>query len=182
MNRIRSTGYIVFAVSLSACTSATTAGPNTVDRVIVQTDAGTVRANEALPKVAATVKSAPAVVLPILRDTYSELGIDAKVFDPATGAVGNRYFVKSYRLEDAALSKYLDCGGTITGPAADNYKITMSVLSVVSPNGAGSKIETLVSARADDAAGGSSLSCTTLGTLEAQLYRVLVRRLGDREL
>jgi hypothetical protein len=181
MNRAISTGYTAFALSLSACASASTT-PNTVDRVIVQSDAGTVRANEAVPKVAATVKSPPSVVLPILRDTYSELGIEPKVFDSSTGAVGNRYFVKSYRLGDVALSKYIDCGGTITGPAADNYKITMSVLSVVRPNGTGSKIETLVSARADDAAGGSSLSCSTIGTLEAQLYRVLVRRLGDREL
>jgi hypothetical protein len=182
MTKFRLTVCVALALSLTACASATTTPPSTVDRVIVQSDAGTVRANEALPKVATTVKSAPSVVLPILRDTYSELGIDVKVFDPATGAVGNRYFVKSYRLGDTALSKYLDCGGTITGPAADNYKITMSVLSVVRPNGTGSQIETLVSARADDAAGGSSLSCSTIGTLEAHLYRVLVRRLGDREL
>lgn len=171
-----------FALSLTACASAPTTPSNTVDRVIVQSDAGTVRANEAVPKVAATVKSAPSVVLPILRDTYSELGIEPKVFDAASGAVGNRYFSKSYRLGDAPLSRYLDCGGTLTGPAADNYKITMSVVSVVRPNGTGSRIETLVSARADDAASSNTRSCSTNGTLEAELYRVLLRRLGDREL
>jgi hypothetical protein len=182
MSRMISTGYTAFALSLTACASATTTPSNTVDRVIVQSDAGTVRANEAVPKVAATVKSAPSVVLPILRDTYSELGIEPKVFDAATGAVGNRYFFKSYRLGDAPLSRYFDCGGTLTGPAADNYKITMSVVSVVRPNGTGSKIETLVSARADDAASSNSRSCSTNGMLEAELYRILVRRLGDREL
>jgi hypothetical protein len=40
-----------------------------------------------------------------------------------------------------------------------------------------------VAARADDAAGSSgSLSCRSIGTLELALHRVLVRRLGDREI
>lgn len=171
------------ALLITACASATATPPTQIDRVIVSSDAGTLRAYEGVPKVAATLKSPPAIVLPVLRDAYSELGIEVKVFDAASGTVGNRYFIKSYKLGGVPLSRYLDCGRTITGPAADNYKVTMSVLSVVTRDGTGSKIETLVTGRADDAAGFSgSLSCSTIGTLEAELHRVLLRRLGDREL
>jgi len=56
----------------------------------------------------------------------------------------------------------------------------MSIFSVVSPSGTGSNVQTHVAARADDvAAGGASLSCRSIGTLEAALHRVLVRRLGE---
>jgi hypothetical protein len=66
---------------------------------------------------------------------------------------------------------------------ADNYKITLSVLSVVSPNTTGSKVNTIVQARADSEAGSSgSIQCQTTGYLENDLHRVLLRRLGDREL
>jgi len=169
--------------ALAGCASANTAPPPQRDRVVVAGDAVTIRSHEEIPITATTVKSKPDKVLPVLRDSYEELGIKVQVFDAAGtagGQVGNRFFVKSYRLGDTPLSRYLDCGGTITGPAADNYKVTMSVLSVVSPSGTGSMVQTNVTARADDvAASGGSLSCRSIGMLEAALHRILVRRLGE---
>ena len=182
MGRSRPAIYIGMTLVLSGCASANVTPPSQVDRVIVSSDAGTIRAQEELPTSATTVKSTPAKVLPALRGAYDELGIKVQIFDSTSsgGRVGNRYFVKSFKLGDTPLSRYLDCGGTITGPAADNYKVTMSVISVVSASDSGSTVHTRVGARADDAAGSSgSLSCRSIGTLEAALHRVLVRRLGE---
>jgi hypothetical protein len=182
MNRFKAIANIGLALLPAACASSNTGTPTQVDRVILSSDAGTIRSHEELPTTEATVKSAPAEVLPRLRGAYEELGIKVQVFDSSSvgGRVGNPYFVKSFKLGDAPLSRYLDCGGTITGPAADNYKITMSILSAVSPSGSGSTVLTRVSARADNAAASSgSLSCRSIGTLEAALHRVLVRRLGE---
>ncbi len=173
--------YTLFA--LGGCATTQTSPAPQTDRVVVATEDRTIHSHEDVPITAVTVKSKPEVVLSVLRGSYEELGIKVQVFDStgATGGqVGNRYFIKSYKLGDAPLSRYLDCGNTITGPAADNYKVTMSILSVVSPSGTGSSVQTHVAARADDvAASGGSLSCRSIGTLEAALHRVLVRRLGE---
>jgi len=168
---------------LGACaTTPTNPAPQT-DRVVVAAEDRTIHSHEDVPITAVTVRSNPQTVLPVLRGSYEELGIKVQVFDSAGasgGQVGNKYFIKTYKLGDAPISRYLYCGNTITGPAADNYKVTMSVLSIVSPSGTGSNVQTHVSARADDvAAGGASLSCRSIGTLEAALHRVLVRRLGE---
>jgi hypothetical protein len=180
--RFRTLASIGWALVPAACASTNASTPTQVDRVIVSSDAGTIRSHEEIPTASTTVKSTPAQVFPALRGAYEELGIKVVVFDSSGvgGRVGNPYFVKTSRLGNTPLSRYLDCGGTITGPAADNYKVTMSVLSVVSASGSGSAVHTRVSARADNAAAsGGSLSCLPIGTLEAALHRVLVRRLGE---
>ena len=170
-------------VTSGACaTTPANPAPQT-DRIVVATDDRTIHSHEDVPITEVTVRSNPQTVLPVLRGSYEELGIKVQVFDSAGangGQVGNKYFIKSYKLGDTPLSRYLDCGNTITGPAADNYKVTMSVFSVVAPSATGSSVQTHVAARADDvAAGGASLSCRSIGTLEAALHRVLVRRLGE---
>ncbi len=181
MRMIRRVAYSLFVLN-GCATTPTNPAPQT-DRIVVATEDRTIRSHEDIPITDVTVKSKPEIVLPVLRGSYEELGIKVQVFDSAGasgGQVGNKYFIKSYKLGDTSLSRYLDCGNTMTGPAADNYKVTMSVLSVVTPSGTGSSVQTRVSARADDvAASGGSLSCRSIGTLETALHRVLVRRLGE---
>ena len=181
MARVGRVAYTFFALN-GCATTQTTPAPQT-DRIVVATEDRTIRSHEDIPITAVAVKSKPEAVLPVLRGSYEELGIKVQIFDSAGasgGQVGNKYFIKSYKLRDTPLSRYLDCGNTVTGPAADNYKVTMSVLSVVMPSGTGSSVQTHVAARADDvAASGGSLSCRSIGTLEAALHRVLVRRLGE---
>jgi hypothetical protein len=53
---------------------------------------------------------------------------------------------------------------------------------MVGATGAGSRVETRVTARADADAGTGSIQCESINTLEEELHRVLLRRLGDREL
>jgi hypothetical protein len=175
-----------FCLALNGCASVPPPTErNQTDRVLVSGDGslGTLHSYQDPGVTVATYKSPRPVVVQILKDTYEELKIPVKVADPVSGQVGNNYFVKHWKLGDELLSHYLLCGNNSTGPVADNYKITMSVLSVVSANGTGSKVNTIVQARADDAAGSSgSIQCQSTGYLEADLFRILLRRLGDREL
>lgn len=181
MNGLFRAGQIVIGlIAVSACASGPPSTPNQVDRVVGSTDAGDLRSYEGVPKVSVTVKAAPEAVLVALRGAYSEIGVEDKLSAPGSRRVGNSYFSKTSRLGGAPLSRYLECGSTMTGPAADNFPITISLVSVVAPAGTGSTIETLLSARTGGASSSSGTSsCRTLGTLEMQLNRILVRRLGE---
>jgi hypothetical protein len=84
-----------------------------------------------------------------------------------------------YRLGGKPLSDYVGCGTITTGQAADNYRVTMSLVSHVTPAASNSRVETQLTAYAEDI--GSSkgtLSCLTLGTLEARLHDLAVRHLS----
>ena len=186
MTRIAPIAGAVLCLCVNGCASApppTERGQ--VDRVLVSGDGGigTIHSYKDPGVTVATFKSPRTVVVPILKAAYEELAIPVKVADPTTGQVGNNFFIKTFRLGKQPLSHYLICGDNSAGPVADNYKITMSVLSVVSANGSGSSVNTIVQARADSEAGSSgSIQCQTTGYLEDDLHRVLLRRLGDREL
>jgi hypothetical protein len=125
------------------------------------------------------IEAPPAAVLAALDSAYADLGIEVKLWNPQTGEVGNKNFKKMYRLGGKPLSDYLGCGTITTGQVADNYRVTMSLVSHVTPAGTVSRVETQLTAYAEDI--GSSkgtLSCLTLGTLEARLHDLAVRRLG----
>lgn len=177
---LRISGALAGCLALNACASGSATTPSQVDRVVVSSDVGNVHSYEDVPSVSVTVKAAPEAVLVALRGAYSELGIEEKLSGPTTRRVGNSYFSKTSRLAGVPLSRYIDCGSTMTGPAADNYPVTMSVVSLVTPDGTGSKVETLFSARTGGSSSSSgAISCRTRGTLELQLNRILVRRLGE---
>ena len=169
-------------VLTAACASTQTSPPSQTERIIATSDEGTIRSNESVRLATANVAAKPSVVLPALRDSYEELGIKVEVYQPGAGIgqVGNHYFIKTYKLGKAPLSTYLDCGNTMTGAVADNYKITMSVLSTVSAVGDSTTVETRASARADPAAAtGGSVSCRSIGTLESAIHQALMRKLGS---
>jgi hypothetical protein len=93
--------------------------------------------------------------------------------------VGNKNFTKMYRLAGKPLSDYVGCGVITTGQAADSYRVTMSLVSRVTPAAGGSRVDTQLTAYAEDI--GSSkgtLACLTLGTLEARLHDLAVRHLS----
>jgi hypothetical protein len=181
MNRFYVAAVSAAALAPGACATVPGAEPNS-DKVLVTTPTGPIHTDRDVKIVSANFKSARSVVVPILKEAYEEVGIPVKVADPVNGQVGNNYFVKNARLGSVPLSKYLSCGNTLMGATADNYKITLSVLSIVAPNSGGSRVQTHVTARADGPTGGGSLQCESNGLLEDELYRILLRRLGDREL
>jgi hypothetical protein len=170
---------VVVVAALGACATATkqTTPP---DRVLVTTDAGTIRTPEGASS-DSTIDAPPDSAFAALMAAYQDLGIDVKLLNPQTREIGNRRFAKIYDLAGMRMSKYVGCGSTETGPAADNYRITMSIVSRVSPSGTGSRIDTQMTAYAEDL--GSSkgaISCTTLGVLEQRIHAQAVKHLASR--
>lgn len=167
----------VGSLFLMACASTTPARPSG-DRVLATGPEGAVRDRQNAVTQDVIYPSPPALLLPVVRSVYEDLGIDVKLFDPRTGEVGNRNFSKSYRLAGVPLSKYVGCGSNAAGSAADNYRIKMNIVSRITSAGEGSRMETLLSATADDV--GSSkgqLACETLGALETRINEAVAAKL-----
>ena len=113
---------------MTACAATTTQTGPQANGVIATTDAGVIQTYRNTLETT-HLKSAPAVTLDALRTAYTELGVDVGLYDPSTGQVGNKNFVKMHKLAGVPLSQYFGCGDTMTGPAADDYSVTMSLIS-----------------------------------------------------
>jgi hypothetical protein len=167
------------AASVCACSSAPTRDPSHGNRVLATTDAGVVRSYDGPTFGAITVKAPPDTLLAALYAAYTDLGIEVRLWNPQTRQVGNKNFSKMYRLGGAPLSTYVGCGLTTTGPAADSYRVTMSLVSHVTPNGSGSRVETQLTAYAQDIGSSKgSLSCLTRGTLEERIHELAIKHVG----
>lgn len=164
------------AAMLGACSSATTQNASQTDRAIA-TGGGDRQMDKSPTSDATTVNNVlPAAMLSALSTAYGDLGIEVKLWNPQTGEVGNRNFAKMYRMAGSPLSDYVGCGLTTTGQAADNYRVTMSLVSVVTPNGSGSTVETRLTAYAEDISSSKgTLSCLTRGTLEQKLLQLALK-------
>jgi hypothetical protein len=172
---------IALAIAVTHCTSVPTQQNPASDRVIATVVGDAVlRTRETNQQGRVSVEAPPDKVLAALYAAYADLGIEVKLWDPPHGQVGNRVFSRMYRMGGAPLSQYLGCGATMTGDAADSYRVTMSLVSQVAPASGGSTVMTSLSAYAEDL--GSSkgtISCSTRGTLEDRLHQLTMRHLAD---
>lgn len=174
-----STLVVVAAMaSLGACSSVTSQ-KSAQDNRAIMTGGGVRQTDNTLTTDVTTVKASPAAMLSALRTAYGDLGIEVKLWNPETGEVGNRNFTKMFRLAGRPISDYLGCGTTTTGQAADNYRITMSLVSIVTPNGTGSTVQTKLTGYAEDISSSKgTLACLTLGTLEQRLQELARNHVG----
>jgi hypothetical protein len=166
-------------VSLCGCAAAANQTTARGDRVVATTNDATIRAHDGPTSGEIIVNAPPPAMLAALSSAYGDLEIEVKLWNPQTGEVGNKNFSKMYRLAGKPLSEYVGCGTITTGQAADSYRVTMSVVSHVTPNGSGSKVKTQLTAYAEDI--GSSkgtISCLTLGTLEERIHQLAAKHAG----
>jgi hypothetical protein len=143
------------------------------DRQVYRTS---VSANPKVP-----VPAAPSRVFEALKSVYEELGVPPGTHDPTTGRIGNTDFWKQRRFAGEPISAFLSCGETFTGAAANTYRIYMSLLSVVRPDGKGaSEVETAFSAQAQNMEGTSSdrIACGSTGKLEERIRKALLLKLN----
>jgi hypothetical protein len=173
--------FLVIAVVLvgsMACASASSAPPGPTQRVLATDDQGTIRVQEGAAS-DSVVDAPPAAVFAALQAAYQDLGIEIKLLDPARRVVGNKRFSKMFELDGVRLSKYVGCGTTQTGPTADAYRVTMSLVSSVTPSGSGSRLETQLIAYAEDISSSKGrISCITLGALEQRVHALAVSHLA----
>jgi len=115
-----------------------------------------------------------------LPTVFQALGIPQAGADPEQRVFGNPEF-RPRRIDGERLSRYIDCGMGITAvPKADDYDVTMSVLTRLTPatNG-GTVVATTVGATGKPrGVSGNSVHCPSKGTLEARIVEVLHRELS----
>jgi hypothetical protein len=163
---------------LAACASAPNQAANPPERVLATTETGIVRAHEEIAS-DSTITASPDSTFAAVQAAYQDLGIEIKMMDVATRQIGNRRFTKMYDIGGVRLSKYVGCGSSETGPTADSYRITMSILSRVTPTPDGSRIDTQLTATAQDpGTSKGALSCTSLGGLEQRIHGLAAKHLG----
>lgn len=175
-------GFIVgvAALGLAACATASAPGTQQGDRVIASSDAGVIHDyDQGVHKTVKLDNPRDSIML-ALRSIYTEMGIEPKLQNPTTGEVGNADFVKYSSLGGQPLHTFVSCGSTMTGPAADSYRVQMSLVSYVTADGAGSQVQTRLAARAADQATSKGwISCLTTGVLEERVNQLLVKILNQ---
>jgi hypothetical protein len=175
---------LVLAVTASCASSGSSPGPDIAppSQRVVATDNQTTYRTTVAPNAKSPVPAAPSRAFDAVRAVYDELGIPIATNDPATGRVGNTNFWKTRKLGSEALSTYVNCGDSFAGgSAADNYRVYLSILSVVRPNGSGaSELETAVSASAQNMEGtaGDRITCGTTGRLEERIRQGVLRKVA----
>jgi hypothetical protein len=174
-SRLATATALILTSGFVACASA----PVTVDdkahtsRIVSVTDNGSISRPEKLTHEDATFSSPPSAVLAALQLAYADIGVEVKYSNPATGEIGNVEFARTRKMAGQPLTDLVNCGTTVTGPAADTYRVTMLLVSRVRAEGTGSKVETRFQSRAVNPAGGTSATateCQSLGTLEQKLH------------
>jgi hypothetical protein len=178
----RSSSRCFAALLLAACASQPGTHPSRTERVIAaSSDEGTLRSYDAATFQTATSSASRDSVIQALQATYSNLGIEVTLLDPQTGDIGNPKFSRVARLGDVPLSRYVSCGTTATGYAADSYRVTMSLVSRVTANASpgGSSVRTQLDAYAQDlGTGNGRVSCSTTGALETRINKMALAWLG----
>lgn len=181
---MRSLLSLLVLVLVPSCASARSSpdpdiAPPT-ERVVATDTHGTYRTTVS-PDAKAHIPASPSRVFDALKSVYEGLGVPPAISDPATGRFGNTDFWKSGKLGAEHISQYLNCGDSMMGPAADNYRIYISLVSQVQPDGKGeTNLETSFVATARNMEGTSSdrVACGTTGRLEDQIQRRLVETLN----
>ena len=147
----------------------------------VAVDDNAVYRTTVLPNSKVAMPAAPGRVFEAVKAVLEEIGVPPGTHDPSTGRIGNTDFWKQRRLGSEALSTYLSCGDSFTGPVANNYRVYLSVLAVVRPDGKGaSELETAFSAQAQNMEGssGDRIACGSTGRLEERIRKGVLLKLG----
>ena len=179
---MRNARLFVLIVGSAACSSSPSPDIGMpTDRTVAVDDRAVYRTT-VLPNAKAAVPAPPNRVFDAAKLVYEELGVPAGTNDPATGRVGNTDFWKQRRLGNEPLSSYLNCGDSFTGPVANTYRIYISLLSIVRPDGkGGSELETAFHAQAQNMEGSSSdrISCGSTGRLEERIRKTVLLKVGE---
>jgi hypothetical protein len=147
---------LVLASTTSCASSGSSPGsemPTPSDRVVA-TDNHTTYRTTVAPNAKASLPVAQSRAFEALRGVYAELGVPPSMDDAANGRVGNTNFFKSRKFGNEAMSSYLNCGNSITGSAADNYRINM------------------------EGTAGDRIACGTTGRLEERIRQSVLRKVG----
>ena len=174
---------MLFVLAISGCAS----GPKPeseisrpTERIVASDERGVVRSN-VTSNATSSIDVPPARALAVIKSVYDELGIPSATVDDASGKITAPRFDKTRKLGNANLSMYFNCGDSLNGNIADNYRLYITVVSVVRSDGkGGTKLETAVTGDAANMGGASSgrIPCGSTGRLEERIQNGVRQKAG----
>ena len=173
---------LLAAIGCSSGSSSPELEPTPVgsDRVLLTSDAGSMRTTVA-PNARTKLAAPPDSVLWAVAQLYNEMQVPVTLADKMARRIGNMDFWKTRRMWGSPISKFLNCGDTFSGPAADNHRIYMSLVTTVRPDAAtkGSEMEISFTAQSQNMEGTSSdrLTCGSTGLREEQMRQTVAKKL-----
>ncbi|MDQ6828250.1 MAG: hypothetical protein M3081_05230 [Gemmatimonadota bacterium] len=125
-----------------------------------------------------TIPVPPRKLQRAIADTYKALDLDLNTVDLDNGVFGATEVVKKRLLGGAAISTYLNCGSSFSGPRANEDRITITILTTVRADDKGGSIvvTNIQNAQAQDISGGNSrdpVQCGSIGTLEGRINNAI---------
>jgi len=149
-------------------------------QVIFQSGQGMLMSEPARAE-ATTVDAAPLAVWTAVKKVYADLEIPITVDNAPGHQLGNTNFNKTRVLGGERMQTLVNCGNGMTGPNAASFRINMSLLTDVNPDGkGGSKLQTTLIAKGQDVTGGSAdqIPCGSTGRLELMVLNRVKTALG----
>jgi hypothetical protein len=119
--------------------------------------------------VSTTIAAAPAAVWLAVKKVYSELEVPVTVENPSARQIGNQNFYKTRTFAGKSMADFVDCGNGMTGPKAASYRIYISLLTDVIPDGQGAtRVQTTFVPMGQDMMGNSTdrIACGSTGRFE----------------
>ncbi len=116
----------------------------------------------------------------VLAEVYDRMGISVARSNRGQWELGHPGF-RARRIEGKRLSRYLNCGRSISGPLADQYSVTLSVLTRLTAAEGGTMVVTTVvgAAKSRMASSGGAVPCRSQsGKLELRLVELIVEVLA----
>lgn len=159
-------------LALAGCVSAPSYSEETTPKqatIYSSRETGTLLA-ERPRAVSAAIAVAPATVWLAVRTVYAEFEIPLTVENPGSHQIGNQNFYKTRQMAGHAMQEFVDCGNGMTGPKASTYRIYISLLTDVIPDGqGGTRVQTTFVPMGQDMMGNSTdrIACGSTGRLEA---------------
>lgn len=128
-----------------------------------------------------TLPASAGAVFFAARQVFFEMKIPTPLADSARGYLVNGRFIKLRSLAGEPLSKFLNCGAGMTGPNADNFRITMAIAALIDakgPNSTRLRLTALAGAESTEGASKSAIACGSSGILEDRILKTIRAKLG----
>lgn len=124
----------------------------------------------------------PAKVFAAVKQTFADFSIPVTVDNPTTRQIGNPDFYRTRQFMGKNMVQLVSCGSSMTGPNAATFRIFMSLMVSVAPDGKG-KTDAGVTfvASARDMAGGNSvdrLPCGSSGIVDQLFLDQLIKNMS----
>lgn len=118
----------------------------------------------------------------VLGGVYEQMGIPVTQVDPRARQLGNPGYL-ARRVDGDRMNSFIDCGTDFAGPLANQYDITLTVLTRLTSKGpASTEVLTVMDAYGKPrAVSGNSIHCQSRGVLEMRVAQKVAEALQTGE-